>query len=211
MLLAITISVSSILSNNTVSVRANSGSEVNEFIVLDLKEYDSLLNHHNLVHLENFIFVSTNNSKEYDLNDREGILSFITDNQSVTFEEINILVEEVGNDMSTQISPYALEPNDPLGGKWTWHLNVNWIYRSDGWNLSAYPNTLARKNLANSNSAFSELKTNYKGKISHWTNEASLKGQWTCHFIFANSKSHWNINPSIPNKSAFKWVIDKCN
>ena len=46
---------------------------------------------------------------------------------------------------------------------------------------------------------------------SHWYNADSLYGQYICHNLFATYKTEWNLAPSIPNKTAFQWIVDRCN
>lgn len=165
-------------------------------------------------------YIVTMNGISYDLSTEEGNYNLVADNQSMTTEEyieiLNRVYDEILIPIQENIGGEGTNeyvPDDPGGGGgYTYFHSMSWIYRSDdGWNLSLNPKTNTRSNIPDNLSGWNEV-VSYQSSNSHWYNAASLKGQYICHFWFAPaSKTYWNIAPSIPNKSAFQWVIDKCN
>ena len=88
-----------------------------------------------------------------------------------------------------------------------------WFYRSDdGWNLSLNPKSIIRDNGPSfANAGWTNEVVYYQSGNSHWYNADSLYGQYICHYLFATYKTEWNLAPSIPNKTAFQWIVDRCN
>ena len=159
----------------------------------------------------------------YDLSTKEGNLKLVENNQNMSVAEYIKIINFVVNDealeiqfnsidTSKNIDPLAIVPDDPLpGGPFKYHGKMYWFFRDqDGWNLGVTPTNEVKSSFINANKGWDEV-VKYQSSNSHWYNEASLKGQYLCHFWFAQNKAQWNIAPSIPNKNAFEWVVDRCN
>lgn len=181
-----------LLSSN-IPVSAN-----NNFIVLD----NFKVKYHNVI---------------YDLSKKEDNIKITQNNENMTVEEyLNILdvVIESNSDLlnNNENNTRALVPSEPgAGSPYRYHLSMEWFYRSeDGWNLGVIPYDFPRQNFNNAVIGWNEV-VDEQGTNAHWYNEASLRGQYLCHFWFANTKEQWNIAPSIPNKNAFEWIGHKCN
>ncbi|MBR0473430.1 MAG: DUF2599 domain-containing protein [Erysipelotrichaceae bacterium] len=159
------------------------------------------------------------NGVSYDLSTQEGNYNLVADNKSMTTEEYIRILNMVYNETLIPIQDNIggngtneYVPDDPgITGGYTYFYSMTWIYRSDdGWNLSLNPKPDTRSTVIDNLNGWSEVVSNQSSN-SHWYNAESLKGQYICHFWFASSKQFWHIAPSIPNKSAFQWVEDKCN
>ena len=164
------------------------------------------------------------NGVVYDLSTREGNYNLVFNNQNMSSEEYMLILSQL---YSTNEKDYLQEfnenqgiellelvPNDPgVGGSiYEYHSYMKWFYRDDdGWNLGVAPYSSTKTSLPKIYSGWAEVVEYQKSNV-HWYNEDSLKGQYLCHYWFAPAtKTQWNIAPSIPNKSAFEWVVDKCN
>ena len=162
-------------------------------------------------------YVVTYKGVDYDLSTYEGNYNLTLNNPELSVEkycEIVGLLDEMISQQTVLIGNNEDHVNDiipdgPPGG-YTYFNSMSWINRDDGINLSLNPKSTTRATYANAMNGWNEVVA-YRSDDSNWYNAASLKGQYQCHFWFANTKTYWNISPDIPNKNAFQWVVDHCN
>lgn len=150
----------------------------------------------------------------YDLSNPLGIYELTFNNREMSANELSLILSQIQSNEQVGIEPYQSIPNDNTPGgaaKYVYFYSMDWFYRdADGWNLSLDPTSITRGSYAKMTSGWDEVVKEQKSS-SHWYNASSLKGQYVCHYYFANKKAKWNIAPSIPDKGAFEWVVDKCN
>ena len=165
-------------------------------------------------------YIVTMNGISYDLSTEEGNYNLVADNQSMTTEEyieiLNRVYDEILIPIQENIGGEGTNeyvPDDPGHGGYTYFNSMYWFYRSDdGWNLSLNPKSIIRDNGPSfANAGWANEVVYYQSGNSHWYNADSLYGQYICHYLFATYKTEWNLAPSIPNKTAFQWIVDRCN
>lgn len=165
-------------------------------------------------------YIVTMNGISYDLSTEEGNYNLVADNQSMTTEEyieiLNRVYDEILIPIQENIGGEGTNeyvPDDPGYGGYTYFNSMYWFYRSDdGWNLSLNPKSIIRDNGPSfANAGWANEVVYYQSGNSHWYNADSLYGQYICHYLFATYKTEWNLAPSIPNKTAFQWIVDRCN
>ena len=166
-------------------------------------------------------YIVTINGVSYDLSTEEGNYNLVYDNQDMSTEEYIEILNMVYNEMLIPVQrnlggvgTNEMVPDDPGdGGGYTYFHSMSWFYRSDdGWNLSLNPKSIIRDNGPSfANAGWTNEVVYYQSGNSHWYNADSLYGQYICHYLFATYKTEWNLAPSIPNTTAFQWIVDRCN